>query len=261
MSRLDPVAIIRSPEAETFLNMVTKGFYDNSYIGLWIHEVIGREWDEMREWAEGLKKEIQPQTCTWSIDVWERLYGIEPGEGLPLECRRQRVLSKILGAKPINPEVIRRGVNTLLGSSNGWAEVHDFVEPYCFEVILNLTGHKPLNYAEILNFVHEVKPAHLKMLIIAISKFDIKFQTLEQFQPISLKMPFYFSNQPNDVILLNGRRRLDGSWKLDSTFRGVIMRGFGLHISWLEQQKMRSEKLFMPCIALRSDERRVGKEC
>ena len=37
-------------------------------------------------------------------------------------------------------------------------------------------------------------PAHLKMLIIAISKFDIKFQTLEQFQPISLKMPLRIVN-------------------------------------------------------------------
>ena len=38
---------------------MTKGFYSNSYTGLWIYEVIGREWDEMRAWAEGMKgKEI-----------------------------------------------------------------------------------------------------------------------------------------------------------------------------------------------------------
>lgn len=257
MSKLDLESIIQSPEAETFLGMVTKGFYDNSYIGLWIYEVIGREWDEMHEWAEGLKKEIQPQTCTWSIDIWEWLYGIEPGEGLTLEYRRQRVLSKILGVKPINPEVIRRGVNKLLGSSNGWAEVHDCVEPYCFEVILNLTGHKPLNYAEIFNFIHEIKPAHLKMLITAISRFDTKFPNKEHFQPIILRLPFYFSNQPNDITLLNGRRSLDGSWKLDSTFRGVVMRSFELYMAWQERQKIERGALLVPGIVLPNRERSV----
>ena len=61
--------IIHSPEAETFLRMVTKGFYDRSYIGLWLFEVMGREWDEMRSWSENLKSEIFVQTCTWSIGI------------------------------------------------------------------------------------------------------------------------------------------------------------------------------------------------
>ena len=238
MSKLDLESIIQSPEAETFLGMVTKGFYDNSYIGLWIYEVIGREWDEMHEWAEGLKKEIQPQTCTWSIDIWEWLYGIEPGEGLTLEYRRQRVLSKILGVKPINPEVIRRGVNKLLGSSNGWAEVHDCVEPYCFEVILNLTGHKPLNYAEIFNFIHEIKPAHLKMLITAISRFDTKFPNKEHFQPIILRLPFRIINSSRKIIRLNGERCLDGSWPLDQDVRSLIFQSMLVELAVREQERL-----------------------
>lgn len=34
MSKPDLDIIIQSPEAETFLGMVTKGFYSNSYTGL-----------------------------------------------------------------------------------------------------------------------------------------------------------------------------------------------------------------------------------
>ena len=89
MSKPDLDTIIQSPEAETFLGMVTKGFYSNSYTGLWMYEVIGREWDEMRGWAEELQNEIHPQTCTWSVAIWEWVYGIEPDETLPLEYRRQ----------------------------------------------------------------------------------------------------------------------------------------------------------------------------
>lgn len=85
--------IIHSPEAETFLQMVTKGFYDRSYIGLWIYEVIGREWDELRRWSEGMRTEIHPQTCTWSIAVWEWVYGFGD-ENMTLPLRRQRLLQK-----------------------------------------------------------------------------------------------------------------------------------------------------------------------
>jgi len=227
MSRPDLDTIIQSPEAETFLRMVTKGFYDNSYTGLWLYEVIGREWDEMLEWAEGLKNEIHPQTCTWSIDLWELLYGIEPDEGLPLEYRRKRVLAKIVGVKPINPKEISRGVSALIGGTNGWVEVHDLTEPYRFELILHQIGDKPLNYANIFSFVRAIKPSHLAFRA-AMQAEPVIFPNAERFQPVSLRLPFYFNNQPNDITLLNGRRRLDGSWKMDSGFRGLAMRSLGL---------------------------------
>ncbi len=127
-------------------------------------------------------------------------------------------------------------------------------KPYHFKLNIDLTGNcfDKERQQRVLNRVDYYKNlrSHLDGVYYFTWAEPVIFQTLEQFQPISLKMPFYFSNQPNDVILLNGRRRLDGSWKLNSTFRGVIMRSFGLYMSWLEQQKMRSEKLFMPCIAL-----------
>lgn len=154
--------IIHSPEAETFLHMVTKGFYDRSYIGLWLYEVIGREWDEMAAWAGGMKTEIHPQTCTWSIAIWEWVYGIESDNALPLEHRRQRILAKIIGVRPINPEVIRRGVTALISGLNAKVEVNDFVGPYRFDVVLHLAGEAPLNnYAKISSYIRKIKPAHL----------------------------------------------------------------------------------------------------
>lgn len=176
MSRPDLDNIIQSPEAETFLRMVTKGFYSNSYIGLWMYEVIGREWDEMREWAEGLRQEIHPQTCTWSIAIWEWVYGIEPDETLQLEYRRQRILAKVVGVKPINPEVIRRGVTALIGGTDGEVEVNDFVGPYRFEVILHPAGKKPLNYAKIFTYIREIKPSHLAFEAAIETKVDITIE-------------------------------------------------------------------------------------
>jgi len=97
-----------------------------------MYEVIGREWDELREWSEGMRTEIHPQTCTWSIPVWEWVYGFEPDESLTLEDRRRRVLSKVFGVKPINPESIRRGVSAVAGMD---AKVTDLTNPYGFGIL------------------------------------------------------------------------------------------------------------------------------
>ena len=95
--------IIKSPEAERFLQMITKDFYNNSRTGLWMFESIGREYDDMAKWSRELKYETRPQTCTWSISIWEFIYDIESDENLPLEYRRQQILAKRLSRPPINP--------------------------------------------------------------------------------------------------------------------------------------------------------------
>lgn len=156
--------IITSAEAKTFLRMVTKGFYNQSYTGLWIFEVIGREWDELRAWAEGLKDEINPQTCTWSIGIWEWVYGIEPDDSLSLEYRRRRIFSRIWTLRPINPETIRRGVAGVIGESVEDVTVTDFVAPYTFEVFMR-THNNAVSDRAIMHYLNEVKPSHLAVRV------------------------------------------------------------------------------------------------
>ena len=171
--------IIRSQSAEAFLRSVTKGFYDQSYTALWMYEVIGREWDELREWSEGMRTEIHPQTCTWSIPVWEWVYGFEPDESLTLEDRRRRVLSKVFGVKPINPESIRRGVSAVAGMD---AKVTDLTNPYGFGITLlpdiETTPDEAILAAiqdgKITRYVREVKPAHLRVDIDIIVRVNAK---------------------------------------------------------------------------------------
>ena len=101
--------IITSPEAERMRDMVTKGFYDRSRIGLWLFEVIGREYDSLAELSATLRYEAFPQTCTWSIDIWEFICELEKPLDLPddeelaLQIRRARLLAKHWSWPPVNP--------------------------------------------------------------------------------------------------------------------------------------------------------------
>ena len=145
--------------------MVTKGFYDRSYMGLWIYEVIGREWDELRQWSEGMRTEIHPQTCTWSIAIWEWVYGIEPDESMILPLRRQRLFQKISGARPANQDLIRRNIANILSIPIESVTVDELAGPYAFSVtISNGPDNELMSCGQALSFIRRVKPAHIRLL-------------------------------------------------------------------------------------------------
>ena len=105
-------------------------------------------------------------------------------------------------------------------------------EPYHFKLDIDLTasGFDKEREQRVIERVAYYKNlrSHLDSIYYFAQADPVVFPNEEHFQPVSLLMPFYFSNLPNDIILLNGRRRLDGSWILDSAFRGVAMRSVGL---------------------------------
>ena len=157
MSKPD-LDIITSPEAQRMLQMVTKGFYDRSRIGLWLFEVIGREYDDIAQWAQELRFEVVPQTCTWSISIWEFVYGIEPDESLPLEFRRQRIIAKKLQRPPINPARIETTLSLLTGDE---IRVADPIAPYRFAVEIEAKGQTIDDYKSALAMLRKIKPSHL----------------------------------------------------------------------------------------------------
>lgn len=233
--------IINSPEAETFLRMVTKGFYENSYTGLWMYETIGQEWDEMRKWAEGLKDEINPQTCTWSIGIWEWVYGIETDEALQLEYRRQRILAKILGTKPINPEAIRRGVAKITGCD---VDITDFVRPYCFALKVHMQEDgDDLPYESVREYIRKVKPSHLAAFLTWMFLVVIDSTQLEQFLHPWVQMywgiPFW------GCYIFDGTYLLDGSILLNSRRKYDLILWIKNGIKVYVKEAMNTDKLYI----------------
>ena len=82
--------IITSKTAERMLDETTP-IYDNSVVGLWLFEAIGRIYDELWDVLDALPDQLFPESATWSIDLWERRYGITPPADATLVERRNAV--------------------------------------------------------------------------------------------------------------------------------------------------------------------------
>ena len=68
-----------SESALKMLSYVTPGFYDKSYVGKWMFQVMGLEYDKALKLAEELPEQFFPETATWGLcwfpDVDKALYG------------------------------------------------------------------------------------------------------------------------------------------------------------------------------------------
>lgn len=150
--------IIKSPEAKRMLEMVTSDFYNDSRTALWMYEAIGREYDDMAKWSRELKRETLPQTCTWSIVIWEFIYDIESDDALPLEYRRNQLMAKRWSNPPINPARIEFALSLLLGLP---VEITDPVAPYTFMVEIYEEENVEVDYKIALKRLRKIKPSHL----------------------------------------------------------------------------------------------------
>lgn len=83
-----------SESAKRMLSYVTPGFYDNSYVGKWLYQVMGLEYDDARKLAEELQYQMFPETATWGLMYHEIKWGLPVRTNLSYEERRQLIYQK-----------------------------------------------------------------------------------------------------------------------------------------------------------------------
>lgn len=160
-ARADPkLGILASPAGQKLLSFVAEDIYDESYMALWLYQVMGLQLDDMLNRFEEIRGEAFSKTADWSLSYWEHAYGIEIDETLKKELRRQRILSKTLEYPPINPARIKQIAEI---NSNGIAEVTRNVAPYTFRLTIVSDGDKPLYYNEGVRAVRRAKPSHISI--------------------------------------------------------------------------------------------------
>ena len=132
--------------------------YENSYIGLWMLEVIGREYENLWELVRTLPAQLFPETADWGLELWEKRYGLD-GAGLTLEERRAQLRLKRAYDGPLTPKRIEDLAESMTGLK---ARVVEHVGPYTFAVYLLAATSSEDKLREMIN---RVKPAHLSFEI------------------------------------------------------------------------------------------------
>lgn len=148
--------ILTSDCARQMYNYVSP-IYGDSYVGLWMFQVIGLELDRMMSYFEDIPNQLNPATATWLLPVWEERYGITPGADWTIERRRDAVISKRKFNAPITPEKLSDLLSALAGVL---VEVVENTGKNKFSVYVrdNIPTEKFTGAKE---YTDEAKPAHL----------------------------------------------------------------------------------------------------
>lgn len=206
--------IIKSPSAQKALSSISP-IYAESFVGLWLLEVIGRQLDDLEKWGEEYKDQVVPYTAAWSIPYWEEQFGLLSSETLTIEQRRNAVVARIQTRAPINPEKLGRIASLAAG-----VEVKIVEQPGEYQFRVEMTDPSGVyNKKALCGEIDLRKPAHLIYAIvirmIGIAWNDYRF-TLDRMR-ISAKIRFYYP----DVVRLDGERILNGSFHMDNREAGT----------------------------------------
>lgn len=90
--------------------------YGESYTSLWMMQVIGLQLDKFRKFTKEFLYQVTPETATWTLDFWEKEYGLAYNPSLTLEQRRSRLMVKMMTRTAITPYRIEQIVKTATGA-------------------------------------------------------------------------------------------------------------------------------------------------
>lgn len=117
-----------SESAKRQLSYVTAGFYDNSYVGKWLFQVMGQEYDDARLLIGELPLQMFPETATWGLKYHEIKWGLPVRENLSYEERRRLIYAKRDYRAPMTPYRMEKYLEDVTGFEVHIADVHDLGE-------------------------------------------------------------------------------------------------------------------------------------
>lgn len=161
MSRFE---IEKFPESESAKRMLRRvsPIYDNSYVGKWLYEVMGREFDEASKLVLSLRDQIFTGTVTWGLEFQEDKYSLDHDTSLTLDERRARLYRRKSLHSPLSPWFLENYIK------EAWGITVDIDETYANGVILlTIPFIKPEdNLIKMYKDLRRIKPSHLSVTVL-----------------------------------------------------------------------------------------------
>ena len=154
--------ILQSEAGQRMVDRVTP-VYDNSYVGLWTFEAMGREWDTFWDLVISLQTELFPETATWMLELWEQRYGITPAAGSTTEQRRQAGAQMREPPHPLSPYRLERFLETVTGRT---VNVIEGIADYTFGIVITGgDGDEEVNMESLRKYIGSHKPSHMAYVL------------------------------------------------------------------------------------------------
>lgn len=151
--------ILQSKKAQEIIDWVSP-IYGESYVGLWLFEVIGEALDQVANISNQLLLETSPASTEILINYYEDEYGLPHDTQLTIEQRRQRIMSKIQSRQAVSPYVLEQAITAVLGGAK--VEIIENIAKNTFRVnIQDLVEDS----TAARNVLDQMKPAHLQYIM------------------------------------------------------------------------------------------------
>ena len=240
------VDLERFPTSESAIRMlesVSTEFYGKSYVGKWLYQAMGMEYDGALNLAEELPLQFFPETATWGLRYHEEKWQIPVREHLSYEERRKLIYEKMHFKAPMTPYRMEQYIQKIMDDVEVHvSDIHDSGEyvfqpshPNIFKVmcipkdILDVRGLKKI--------LDKIKQSHTVYIIAELIIIVINNQSIERINVsdicIHISIPFVIMSSAlkRNEWYLDGEYMLDGERLLDSGMlaklrdTGIIIKG------------------------------------
>lgn len=228
-----------SNSAKKMLSYVSDGFYDESYVGKWIYQVMGLEYDKALEMVEDLPAQFFPETATWGLMYHEIKWGLPVRENLSYEERRKQIYKKRDHRAPMTPYHMERHLEAVTGFKVNIADINDPgnygfspSHPNVFKVFL--IGEGTLDSKAVHSVIDHLKQSHTAYILNDRLEMMIDYVKVEKIflrkVRFAAKMPFLPSRS------YDGTSRYDGKTRYDARRRYEIGASLGIHCRMEESE-------------------------
>lgn len=240
-----------SESAMRMLSYVSQGFYDNSYVGKWLYQVMGLEYDKARELVGELPYQMFPETATWGLMYHELKWQLPVKNNLSDDERRNLIYQKRDTKAPMTPYRMELYLKNTTAYNVCVSDVND-AGPYNFKAPhpnifrVYVFDQETLNSKLIHEALKKVKQSHTSYVvnqridvIAAIHSFTDKLVNVkclvklpvqnEMLVPtVGMRFPMQqITEDIENVVVeerrnlwyLDGKVKLDGSHKLNAMYR------------------------------------------
>ncbi|MBR0283256.1 MAG: DUF2313 domain-containing protein, partial [Oscillibacter sp.] len=193
-----------SPAAKRMLASVSEEFYAKAYVAKWLYQVMGLEWDTVREIIDALPEQSFVETATWGLMYHEIKWGLPVRENLDYATRRRLIYEKRDVRKPMNPWAMEQIIYDLTGRLSRVMDSHDDPSIPANTFIVEIeSAETDLDICAILQKIRTLKQSHVAFTFLICAKANVRISTPAH----PHRFPYRMTGEHPDINVWGGMER------------------------------------------------------